>query len=140
MWQLWEVQALEEQGFRRGAANQCTFQDLPYRKPTGLYANFDLGDKVAQGWPSFRSGIAYKKRSDRVYEGPLPRDCGCGLPLGPHGTLDRKANDAMFPSTGTARWPQGLYDYVARRALAAWRSSSGNRKAFDTELKPADVP
>ena len=123
MWQLWEVRALEEKGYCRGATFRCNHEDLHYRKPTGLYANFDLGEKVFPGWPEFRSGIAFQKKTSRVYAGPLPRECGCGFPLVPHVSLERKASDGKFLSTGTARWPQGLCDYVAAQALKAWRKT-----------------
>ena len=103
IWQLEELRRfMAIPGTFTRAFHQCFFwADSP--KPTRFLTNLPNFNKVGySGWPEF-------DESGR-YQGPLPRDCGCGRL---HPQLIAKDREGNFNTTAAAAYPPAMDRFLA---------------------------
>ncbi len=109
IWQLEELRRfMAIPGAFTRALHQCSFwADSP--KPTRIFTNLPNFDRIGySGWPKF-------DESGR-YQGPLPRECGCGRL---HPQLIAKDRDGNFNTTAAAAYPPAMDRFLAS---AIWAS------------------
>ncbi len=116
IWQLEELRRfMAIPGAFTRAFHQCFFwADSP--KPTRILTNLPNFDKIGySGWPEL-------DKSGR-YQGPLPRDCGCGRL---HPQLIAKDREGNFNTTAAAAYPPAMDRFLASSlwACAELRSAS----------------
>ena len=77
IWSCREYQLLEGlREARRGASFLCQLSSVDQRRPLGISSDLPaLQSSLHLGWPQFPS-----QGLQLVYEGPLPRSCGCATP------------------------------------------------------------
>ena len=75
LWNFAEARALLDlPGAWTGAAFSCVLAGASTKKPIRVVSSLpSLKSAFRMGWPVFKDA-----ELDRTYEGPLPRDCGCG--------------------------------------------------------------
>ena len=102
-WCLKEWRELDGLGeARRGSAFSCRFAGADQQRPIGLLSNIQsLNDETFPGWP-----VLFLSGRELLYDGPLPRSCGCSRP---HQKMVGLSDNFVFNSSSVQGLPYGFW-------------------------------